>query len=170
MGNSITIAYSLTLYFMLSALLLAACSPGGQAPARESKMEITSPAFQEGEAIPVRYSCEGENVSPELNWSGVPEGTRSFVLILDDPDSIGIFTHWVIFNIPADSRGLPEAVPGESQLADGTLQGKTTSARPATEAPARHQDPPTVISLPSTPWTRPLTCPPASTNHSYLEP
>ncbi|MFC1954619.1 YbhB/YbcL family Raf kinase inhibitor-like protein [Chloroflexota bacterium] len=87
-------------------------------------MKITSPAFREDEAIPVRYSCDGEDISPGLNWSGVPEGTQSFALINDDPDSPRGSTHWVIFNIPADSRRLAEAVPTELQLASGALQGK----------------------------------------------
>jgi len=127
MSKNITVTFSLTLFFLLGTLLLSACGPGGQAPVKESKLEITSPAFKQGEAIPIRYTCEGENISPELNWSGVPQGTRSFVLILHDPDApISTFTHWVIYNIPTDSRGLPKAVPGDMQLADGTLQGNNS--------------------------------------------
>ncbi len=87
-------------------------------------MELKSSTFEDGQYIPARYTCEGQDISPELTWNGVPEGTRSFVLIMDDPDApAGTFTHWVIFNIPADSRGLAEATATERQLPDGSRQG-----------------------------------------------
>ena len=136
MGKSVKVADSLAkvirlaIIISLSALLLAACGPKEPTPTERPtpewvEMEITSTAFQEGEAIPAKYSCDGQDISPELTWSEVPEGTQSFALITDDPDApIGTFTHWVIFNIPADSLGLPEAVPNEPQLTSGALQGK----------------------------------------------
>ncbi len=63
---------------------------------------ITSPDFDEGSTIPVLHTCEGSDLSPELVWEEVPEGTRSFMLIVDDPDApSGTFTHWVVFDIPA---------------------------------------------------------------------
>ena len=86
---------------------------------------VSSSAFQEGGEIPTKYTCEGQDVSPALTWSEPPAETRSFTLIVDDPDApVGVFTHWVLFNLPADSRGLPEAVPTQAQLPDGSLQGK----------------------------------------------
>lgn len=75
---------------------------------------LTSPAFEEGAAIPARYTCDGEDLSPPLAWSGVPEGTRSFVLIVDDPDCPDpaapkrIWIHWIRYNIPGDAAELPE--------------------------------------------------------------
>ena len=88
-------------------------------------MELKSTVFQEGERIPARYSCQGQDISPPLVWGEVPEQTRSFALIMDDPDAPGgVFTHWVLFNIPPDSHELPEAVPTQSQLPNGALQGK----------------------------------------------
>lgn len=85
---------------------------------------LSSTAFQEGEDIPVKYSCDGQDVSPALSWSGVPQGTQTFVLILDDPDAPGgAFTHWVLFNIPADTLDLSEGIPAQAQLADGARQG-----------------------------------------------
>ena len=88
-------------------------------------LAVSSSAFQEGGEIPTKYTCEGQDVSPVLTWSEPPAGTQSFVLIVDDPDApVGVFTHWVLFNLPADSRGLPEAVPTQNQLPDGSLQGK----------------------------------------------
>jgi Raf kinase inhibitor-like YbhB/YbcL family protein len=77
--------------------------------------------------IPMRFTCDGEDVSPAINWSGVPAGTRSFALIVDDPDAPDpeapkmVWVHWVLYNLPADSGGLPEAV---SSLSAGTLEGR----------------------------------------------
>ena len=88
-------------------------------------LEVSSPAFQEGDRIPAKYTCEGQDVSPLLAWSEPPVGTQSFALIVDDPDAPGgVFTHWVLFNIPSDSRELPEAVPTRAQLPSGALQGE----------------------------------------------
>lgn len=76
-------------------------------------MRVSSPAFAEGATIPRRHTCEGEDRAPELNWSGAPPETRSFVLIMDDPDAPrGTFTHWVLFDLPASLSGLPEGRPG----------------------------------------------------------
>jgi len=91
-------------------------------------LEITSSAFEHQGAIPRRYTCDGEDVSPALHWSGVPEGTRSLALIVDDPDAPDpeaprmTYVHWVLYNLPADSAGLAEAVAPD-QLPDGTGQG-----------------------------------------------
>ena len=88
-------------------------------------LSVSSSAFQEGEGIPAKYSCEGQDISPPLVWSEAPGQTQSFALIMDDPDAPGrVFTHWVLFNIPSDSRELPEAVPTQSQLSNGALQGR----------------------------------------------
>jgi Raf kinase inhibitor-like YbhB/YbcL family protein len=90
----------------------------------EMTLSISSPAFQDGERIPAKYTCEGQNVSPQLEGSGVPEKAQSLALIMDDPDAPGgTFTHWVIFNTPPDSLTSPEAVPTEPQLSCGTQQG-----------------------------------------------
>ena len=80
---------------------------------------LTSPVFADGAAIPTRHTCDGENRSPMLTWSDPPGGTRSFALLVDDPDApAGTFTHWVLYDIPADVRELsenvPEATPGVS--------------------------------------------------------
>ena len=101
-----------------------------EAPPEVIVMAITSTAFQEGESIPGQYSCDGLDRSPELSWSGVPEGTLSFVIILDDPDAPGgTWNHWVIFNIPADTRELGEAVPKTNELANGASQGRNSFYR-----------------------------------------
>jgi Raf kinase inhibitor-like YbhB/YbcL family protein len=93
-------------------------------------LQVLSPAFKDGDNIPDRFTCQGQDVSPALSWSEPPAGAKSFSLIMDDPDAPGgVFTHWVLFNIPPDSRELPEVVPAESQLASGALQGKNDFGR-----------------------------------------
>ena len=87
-------------------------------------LSLTSIAFAAGKPIPAVYSCKGRSISPPLAWTGAPAETASFALIMDDPDApSGTFVHWVIYNIPAASKGLPEAVSNDAKLADGTLQG-----------------------------------------------
>ncbi|RMF40138.1 MAG: YbhB/YbcL family Raf kinase inhibitor-like protein [Anaerolineae bacterium] len=75
-------------------------------------MRVWSEAFPDGGTIPVQYTCDGDDISPPLQWNDVPEGTRSFVLIADDPDApSGRWVHWVVYDIPADLRAIPEAAP-----------------------------------------------------------
>jgi Raf kinase inhibitor-like YbhB/YbcL family protein len=93
--------------------------------ASKAAFDIASSAFAAGAEIPVKYTCKGENVSPPLGWGQSPVGTASFVLIVDDPDApLEAFTHWLVFNLPPDTRGLTEAVPKDDKLASGALQGK----------------------------------------------
>jgi len=107
-------------------LFFAITWAGGEAMA----FEMRSTAFQNGGQIPSLYTCDGENRSPSLSWSDPPEGTRSFALICDDPDApVGVWVHWVVYNIPPDKRGIPEAFPSDGILPDGTLQGVTDFRR-----------------------------------------
>ena len=91
-------------------------------------MTLTSPAFDHNGSIPVVFTCEGADRSPRLEWSGIPEGTRSLALIVDDPDAPDPdapkmnYVHWVLYNIPADAGGLDEGVP-PSALPAGTREG-----------------------------------------------
>ena len=88
------------------------------------QIKVTSSAFEEGGMIPSRYTCDGENVSPPLNWEQVPEATRTVALICDDPDApMGTFVHWVLFNLPADTTELPEDFPDDETLPNGARQG-----------------------------------------------
>ena len=93
------------------------------------ELPVSSPAFQEGQEIPTKYTCKGQDVSPLLTWSQPPEGTRSLALIFNDLDVPGGFTHWTIFNIPPDTRQLPEAVPTQARLPSGALQGRNDFGR-----------------------------------------
>src|SRR5690606_5928584 len=100
-----------------------------------SSLRLTSPAFSEGQ-IPRTYTCDGENLSPPVSWSGVPEGTESVVLVLDDPDAPrGTFTHWIVANIPPDynSCAIPENVSFEDAL--GILEGSNDFGRPGYGGP-----------------------------------
>ena len=89
---------------------------------------ITSPAFENGDPIPRRYTCEGDDISPPLEWSGVPKGTKSLALIAEDPDAPDpaapkrVWVHWVLYDIPPDVAGLLEGVGG-TDLPPGTLEG-----------------------------------------------
>ena len=93
----------------------------------ESSFKLTSSAFKQGDHIPPTYSYKGENHSPPLAWSGVPVGTKSFVLINDDPDApMGCWTHWVVWNIPGDATSLAEGVGVKgTKILKETRQGIT---------------------------------------------
>lgn len=91
-------------------------------------LTITCPVFSHNEEIPKRYTCDGRNISPALEWSGLPEGTKSMVLIVDDPDAPDpaaprmTWVHWVLFNIPPNVSGLPEGVKPKD-LPEETKEG-----------------------------------------------
>jgi Raf kinase inhibitor-like YbhB/YbcL family protein len=83
-------------------------------------LKLESTAFVEGGPIPRVYTCDSKDVSPPLSWTGAPEGTKSFALICDDPDSSKTWVHWVIFDLPAAAASLPEGVPPDQRTAGGT--------------------------------------------------
>ena len=94
-------------------------------------LKLTSPAFKHHERIPDRHTGDGEDVSPELAWTGVPEGTKAFAVVVHDPDAplVDGFTHWVAYGIPGDATGLPE---GTGDVTEGTTSfGKTGFGGPA---------------------------------------
>jgi hypothetical protein len=111
--------YIILLVCAVVILILTACSsPAGPTEALVSNpLSLTSDAFAHGQSIPAKYTCVGRNISPGLMWGEPPAGTQSFALIMDDPDApIGTWVHWVLFNIPASARSLPEdlAVTGKN--------------------------------------------------------
>ncbi len=110
------------------------------AAAREGSMafSLTSTAFKEGTAIPVKHTCDGGDVSPPLAWSGAPPGTAAFALIADDPDApVGTWVHWVLYNLPGTATQLPEQVSKTDALPDlgGALQGRNDFRRPGYGGP-----------------------------------
>ena len=95
---------------------------------RAGQISLTSPAFAYGEKIPVRFTCEGDDISPPLQWSGAPVETRSYALIMDDPDAPrGTWLHWVLFNLPGETVELAPAVPTLPELPSGARHGRNTA-------------------------------------------
>jgi Raf kinase inhibitor-like YbhB/YbcL family protein len=88
-------------------------------------LSITSTAFEYGSAIPVTYTCDGDDVSPPLRWDGEPKGTVTFALIMEDPDAGDTpFTHWIVYNLPADCHHLDKIVPMKKNLENKAIQGQ----------------------------------------------
>ena len=100
---------------------------GDKVPNRKkggADMILSSSVFGEGTLIPSAFTCDGADISPPLEWKGAPKEVLSFALICDDPDApIGDWVHWVVYNIPADVKGLSQKMPPTESLADGTRQG-----------------------------------------------
>ena len=108
---------------------LAGCAqPGTRAPsepqAKASSFKLQATAFKPGSDLPRKFTCEGADASPALDWSGPPASTQSFALIVDDPDAPGgAWVHWVVYDLPANARQLPEGVPQADDLPGGGRQG-----------------------------------------------
>jgi Raf kinase inhibitor-like YbhB/YbcL family protein len=101
----------------------------GDTTTTEATMTLSSTAFKNDSAIPQRFSCQGEDISPMLTWSSAPEETKSFALVIEDPDAPnGTFIHWVIYNIPSSEHGLAENIARRDPLPNGARQG-TNSAQ-----------------------------------------
>lgn len=122
---------------MMAALMMCTAGALAQAPAalpqNKPGLTLTTSAFEDGGIIPNKYTmaAEGTAVSPKLTWDHVPEGTVSFALILHDPDtslakSTNEVLHWMVFNIPGTARELPEGVPAQANLPDGSIQALNT--------------------------------------------
>lgn len=115
----------LLLPVLLLALVGAACGEERKVP---MSMSLNSPAFSSNATIPARHTCDGGDVSPALQWSGLPDGAKSLALIVDDPDAPDpaapkmTWVHWVLYNLPATAGALPEGVT-PSQLPAGTREG-----------------------------------------------
>ena len=113
---------------LLAAVLVPAA--GGSA----MPFVLTSPAFAAGDEIPMRHTCEGQDLSPPLAWSGAPAGTKAFALVVDDPDAPDpaapkmTWVHWVLYDLPADATGLTEAIPS-ADLPAGAREGRNDWGR-----------------------------------------
>jgi Raf kinase inhibitor-like YbhB/YbcL family protein len=124
----------------LSLLLLAGCQ--SKLPSTPTPMEgmvefrVSSEAFDEGDIIPQKYTCDGADLSPPLSWSHVPKGTQSLVLIVDDPDApTRTWVHWVLYNIPGSRTSLPEGVRLSQDVSEFGSQGYTDFGRPGYGGP-----------------------------------
>jgi Raf kinase inhibitor-like YbhB/YbcL family protein len=125
------------------ALIVGACSSGGSAnpsgsagsTSEETNMAafvLSSPSFTEGGPIPSRHTCDGQDISPALSWEGAPAGTAAFVLIVDDPDAVGGFIHWLVYDMAGGASGsLPEGVAA----AGPPPQGRSDFGRPGWGGP-----------------------------------
>jgi Raf kinase inhibitor-like YbhB/YbcL family protein len=114
----------------------------GPPPEAPDRIRLESSAFRAGAAIPGRYSCDGEDVPPPLEWSGVPDGARSLALLVEDPDAPGgTFVHWTVWNMPATWRGLDgEPPPGSSQGENSSGEtGWTGPCPPEDDSPHRYE-------------------------------
>lgn len=117
----------LLLALLLAAPFLAGCRHKEQAivAASGAVISLTSTSLQDGR-VPREFTCDGEDKSPPLSWQAPPSGTETLALTVTDPDAPGgTFTHWVLYNLPANISRLPEGVPKQGQLADGSREGKT---------------------------------------------
>lgn len=106
-------------------------SPSGSVETSSVSMVISSPAFGNDQIVPIRFTCNGRNVSPALAISGVPEKAKSLVLIVDDPDApFGVFTHWILWNIPPATKSI-----GEGKMPEGAVSGLNSNGHPGYSGP-----------------------------------
>ena len=133
-----------------ASILFAASSwisPVSGAESKGARMELKSSAFTEGANIPRKHTCDAEDVSPLLRWDNVPAGTKAFVLIADDPDApVGTWVHWVIYDLPAETKELAESTAKTESLEHGAKQGMNDFRRVGYGGP----------------------CPPPGSPHRYL--
>jgi hypothetical protein len=125
-GRPRQVAWGVAAGLLLAVAALPGCRGSGSTVIAKDQavLKITSSSFQRGQ-IPKRFSCHGADLSPQLAWTAPPPGTASFALIVTDPDAPGgVFVHWVLYDLAAGTRELPEGLPSEGQLADGSRQGR----------------------------------------------
>jgi Raf kinase inhibitor-like YbhB/YbcL family protein len=128
----------------LFMLLLLSCAgrqaqiaqPANTPNQEKAEIKLTSAAFKDGEAIPRAYTCDGANISPPLEWSGVPRTAKTIAIVCDDPDAPGgTWVHWVLYNLPADNMGLVENLSATENLKAGGYQGKNDFGKTAYGGP-----------------------------------
>jgi Raf kinase inhibitor-like YbhB/YbcL family protein len=136
---------------VLIGLAAAALAAAGLFSRENPMFQLSSPAFAPSATIPKQFTCDGRNVSPPLAWSGVPDGTRSIAVIMDDPDApAGVWVHWVLYDVSATSAGVAENRPKQDSLPDGSKQGPSGG----------------VIEFEAIGYTGP--CPPKGKPHRYV--
>ena len=126
--------------FVLALALCGGSSPArGQAASRGTAMKLTTTDFTAGGAIPRAFTADGADGSPALSFQDVPAGTRAFALIMDDPDApVGLWVHWVVYDLPGGSTGLAPNQPRSATLPGGARQGRNSWSRVGWNGP----DPP----------------------------
>jgi Raf kinase inhibitor-like YbhB/YbcL family protein len=123
-----------TFYLLLAFFLIQGCmisllqgkNPSNNNHQKEGEMsfQLKSSAFTSGEWIPRKYSCEGDDISPDLNWENIPEGTQSFAIICDDPDApVGVWDHWLIYDIPVNVKNLAENINKKMAVLEEPVKG-----------------------------------------------
>lgn len=106
-------------------------------------LTISSPSFANGGNIARKFTCDGADLSPQLSWSEPPSGTKSFALLVDDPDApVGNWNHWAIWNVPGTTRGLVEGIRKDSELSDGSRQGQNDFRKTGYNGPCPPQGKP----------------------------
>ena len=109
---------------LLTVALCLAALAGASPPSAAPGFALKSGAFTPGQPIPARHTCDGQDLSPELHWSGAPENTRAFALLCDDPDApSGTWVHWVVYDLPPAAVSLPEGSGRSVQLPAGSREG-----------------------------------------------
>ena len=126
------LAISLTMSWMGDTYKLSAQTQGGNS----MSLTISSSSFSNQGDIAKKFTCDGEDVSPQLSWNDPPSGTKTFALLSDDPDApVGNWNHWTLWNLPATARGLPEGVSKAGQLPESTQQGLNDFRKPGYNGP-----------------------------------
>jgi Raf kinase inhibitor-like YbhB/YbcL family protein len=118
------------IFILLTISIITSSAYSSNSNQRRIEMKLTSSAFQHEDMIPVKFTCKGEDISPDLKWENAPQGVKSYVLICDDPDApVGVWDHWMLFNIPGSTNELHEGVPKKPELANGARHGKNSWGR-----------------------------------------
>jgi len=129
---------------LLAATMYLVCGAQG---GKSMSLKLTIRSFENGGTIPKEFTCDGADMSPALEWTGAPTGTKTFALIADDPDApAGTWVHWVLWNLPPGTKLLPDAVPTKAELEGGAKQGQNDFKKTGYRGP----------------------CPPPGTPHRYF--
>jgi len=127
------------LFGLLSTTIIAAHSgaiPASSITEQTMSFTLSSPSFTNGGTIEKKFTCDGADASPQLKWTEPPDGTKSFALLVDDPDApVGNWNHWTMWNLPANLRTLPEGVSQAANLPDGSKQGLNDFRKPGYNGP-----------------------------------
>ncbi|HYB90264.1 MAG TPA: YbhB/YbcL family Raf kinase inhibitor-like protein [Candidatus Binataceae bacterium] len=116
--------------FIAAAVIASFVAIGASQAAAQPGLQLTSPAFADGAAVPADFTCTGADRSPRLAWTGAPAATKSFALIVEDPDApMGTFIHWVVYDLPPATSALGEGVPKIAHLPQGGMQGVNSFGR-----------------------------------------